>query len=260
MKRISEYISYFESQKTSDSIDTYFSDPYVLRKVSDLKIMLSVLGDIELSEDYMKVFLYELSKVPYKTSYEELCEMIRIIYGLSSDLGLKREDLVSLFTYYHQGVYRAMFDEIKISLGMDIDLSEYLRKVIRETLIKSSEEASKLEYLKVEYSEDFIKRLQDVIKRRVIPCSRVIDILPSKEFIDISKVKTPLGYDIVSGEDLVVRRLDMFGIEKEYEKASSEERLVLGYASTGDKVYTSFTKGEYELDLKRKQSLKRERS
>lgn len=256
MTKISEYITMFESMSEHDEIDSYFADPYILRKVSDLKIMLSVIGDVDLSFDYIKVFLFHLYKVPYKTSYRDICEKIQIMYSLSKDRELSKRKLDILFRLYQHGVYKTMFKEIEQALDSDDDLYSSLSSIVGEGLKYGKAESAKLDVLKEVYSSSFIKRIQDIAERELISYEDVISILPSKDFIDSSVVRIPLGYDITSAEDLVVKRLGQIEIEEGYQSSLPEDKIRLGYCSTGDDVYTSFTKEEYEKDL----SLKRERS
>ena len=122
---------------------------------------------------------------------------------------------------------------------------------ISEAIKYGLEESKKLEYLKEEYGEEFIEKIQQIVKEECISSDKIIEILPSKKFIDSSVIEVPgLGYTIVSGEDIILRRLKYIRVEDDYQKTLPDSKIALGFSSTGDMVYTSFTKGEYEEELK----------
>ncbi|MBR6690666.1 MAG: hypothetical protein IKL65_04985 [Bacilli bacterium] len=261
MTKISEQIKYYEhlTLKSKDKIDSYFEDPYIYRKIEDLKLMQDAIGDVELTDDYIKVFLYELFDVGFKPDYDKIIEKIKIIYELSKDTELTREELITLFTFYQHGVYSLMFDEIKKIILSHKDLKSSLEIIISEALKYGKEEAEKLDYLKKEYSSEFIEYIKRIVQEELISSDKVIEIIPSKDFIKSSIIKIPLGYDIVSAEDLVAKRLKSKKFDEDYLTTLADKKIALGLCSTGEMVYTSFKKSEYEEDLKYKKRLIRKK-
>ena len=271
MTKISETIKHYESLYPKDKIDDYFEEGYIPRKISDLKIMLDTIGDVDLPDEYIKVFLYELFHVGFKPDYEQICEKIKLIYELCKDVEIDREELMILFDFYSHGVYRLMFDQIKELIMSDIDLKEGL-KVIMDMAIKYGRgEKEKLELLSGQYSSEFVEYIQRIVQSELVSSDRVLDILPSKEFIEKSKiylphrfVKAPLKmipfrYEVVSAQEFVLKRLESVKFEKYYQDVLDDEKIMLGSCDSGDRLYTSFTKGEYEEDLKTKKKLIRKK-
>ena len=98
------------------------------------------------------------------------------------------------------------------------------------------------------------------MKKECISLDKVLEILPSKEFIDLTTEEVPgLGYTIKSAEDLVSRRLEYIRVEKDFQVTSLDKKIPLGFTSYGEIVYTSFTKGEYEEELKSRKKLIRKK-
>ena len=271
MTKISEAIKYYKSLYSGDVVDDYFQDQYALRKVSDLKIMLDAIGDVDLPEDYIRVFLYELFHVGFKPDYEKICEKIKIIYELCKDVKISREGLMTLFTFYSQGVYKLMFDQIKELIISGKDLKEDLKIIIDEAKKYSKDEAEKFELLSRGYSSEFVKYLQKIIEADLISLDRVLEVLPSKEFIETSIIHLPSGfikapikimpyhYEVVSAQELVFKRLESAKFEEDYQAISDDEKIMLGSCDSGARLYTSFTKGEYEADLEAKKKLIRKK-
>ena len=126
-----------------------------------------------------------------------------------------------------------------------------------ETYKKYFELSQKIECLKKEYSKYFIDELQHHIRYDGISIDRILEVLPSKSFIDFSKERERKleteqheYFWYRSAEDLVLRRLCSREVEEGYQKAKLDKRIILGYSEWGQTVYTSFTKGEYEEDFK----------
>ena len=230
--------------------DIYLGEPNAAAKCGTLTLIQEAIGDVDLSEEYLEVFMSSL-KFPFKTPYERKLQKISLIYGLTKDIEITPEDFYTLIDLYHSGAYSLMFEQIILLLGIGKDLKSGLKIIISEALKYSLEESKKLEYLKEEYSKEFIEKIQQVVREECIPSDKVLEILPCKSFIDASVVEVPgLGYTIVSGEDIVLRRLKYIRVEDDYQKTLPDAKIALGFSSTGDIVYTSFTKGEYEEDLK----------
>lgn len=257
MTKISEAIKYYESIKPKTEFDSYFADPYTSAKIQTLSLIQKAIGDVDLTEEYLKAYIYGFKSFPFKTPYERMVEKVRIIYELSKDTKMTIDDLLTLIKYYHRGAYSLMSSEIKKIISTCKDLKGGLRLIIDEAIEYGISEAKKIDYLKEEYSESFIERIEEVVKEECLSSERVLEVLPSKTFIDSSKVMIPkLGYTIISGEDIVIKRLHSIDVEESYQKSLPDEQIKLGYSSYGDKIYTSFTKAEYEEDLKSKKKIK----
>lgn len=260
MTKISEAIKYYESVRPKTEFDSYFGDSYASAKIYTLKFIQEAIGDVDLTDDYLKAYMYGIGSFPFQTPYERKIQKVKMIYELSKDAEMTIDELLTLMHLYHSGAYSLMFEEIKKLISTHKDIESGMKLIISEALKYGSDEAKKLDYLKTEYSKDFIKRIQQVVEEECISSDMVLEILPSKEFIDASVIKVPgLGYTILSGEDLVVRRLKFIKVEDDFQKSASSDKIALGYSSTGDVVYTSFTKGEYEEELTSQKKLLRKK-
>lgn len=231
--------------------DLYLGDPDVSAKIQTLTLIQEAIGDVDLTDKYLKAYMQSLKSFPFKTPYERKLQKVRIIYELSKDTKMTTEELLTLIQLYHSGAYTLMYEEIKELIVTHKDLKSGLELVIGEAIKYGLEESKKLECLKEEYSKEFIEQIKQVVREECISSDKVLEILPSKTFIDASVEDVPgLGYTISSGEDLVLRRLKYIRVEDDYQTALADEKVALGFSSTGDIVYTSFTKGEYEEELK----------
>lgn len=258
MTKISEAIKYYESINPKTDFDSYFGDSYASLKIQTLSLMQKALGDVDLTDDCLKAFIYGFKSFPFKTPYDEMIQKVRIIYELSKDTKMKIEELLTLIELYQIGAYSLMDEEIKKLISTHKDFKTELKLIISEAIKYGILESKKLDYLKEEYSKSFVERLEKDVKDKCISSSKVLEIIPSKEFIDASKVSVPkLGYTIISAEELVLKRLERLEIEDGYQKTLPDEKIVLGLTSYGDKVYTSFTKYEYEEDLKSKKLIRK---
>ncbi len=260
MTKISEAIKHYESIKPQTKFDSYFGDPFVSTKIYTLKLIQEAIGDVDFTDDYLKAYVYGMSSFPFQTSYERKIQKIRLIYELSKDTKMTIDELLTLMKFYHAGTYILLFRKIKELIISHKDIEIGLEIISKEACEYGVQESKKLDYLLIDYSEDFIKQIKQVVTKECISSDRVLEILPSKSFIDASAIVVPgLGYKILSGEDLIVRRLKFIKVEKDFQKTSLGEKIALGYSSTGDIVYTSFTKGEYEENLKKCKKLIRKK-
>ncbi len=231
--------------------DLYLGDSDASAKIQTLAFIQEAIGDVDLTDEYLKAYMSGLKSFPFKTPYERKIQKARIIYELSKDTEITTEELLTLIHLYHSGAYSLMHDEIKKLISTHKDLMSRLKLIISEAIKYGLEEAKELDYLKEDYSKEFVGKVQQVVKDECISSEKVLEILPSKTFIDSSLIEVPgLGYTISSGEDLVLRRLKYVRVEDDYQTALADEKITLGFSSTGDIVYTSFTKGEYEEELK----------
>ena len=72
--------------------------------------------------------------------------------------------------------------------------------------------------------------------------------------LSLTKVQSPLFVKTDSGlQDALT------GVEKDFQVTSLDKKIPLGFTSYGEIVYTSFTKGEYEEELKSRKKLIRKK-
>ena len=249
-RKIGEKDSYFK---------TFFMESKIEEKLKRLKLMKETLGDVKMKEDHIKVFLYSGHQASSMKGFSLTEDTIRDVYPIL----LKHPDisLIALDTliYYHdEECYKEFdmaseFDKLVKEYGYDEKimgaywrLIDVKRQEIREIYKK---EAKKLEYLKEEYDPKFITRIQEAIEKAHVSGEYAISLIPSKEFIKKSTVRVPIGYDILAGEDIVVRTI--LGYTDPY-SGKDDKPIFLGHCSTGDYIYTSFTKKEYFDELKSK--------
>lgn len=239
---------------------TYFMETKIEEKLKRLKLMKKTLGDVKMKEDYIKVFLYSGHQASSRSGFTLKEKAIKDVYEVllkHPDMSLQALD--TLIYYHDEECYREfdMISEFSKLLESDKDITMAYWRLVdekrKEIYAKYSKEAEKLEYLKGQYDEEFIKRIQDAIKRAHVSAEYAISLIPSRDFIEKSSVRVPIGYTIKSGEDIVVRTI--LGHTDPY-SGKDDKKIYLGPCSTGDSVYTSFTKKEYFDELKRMTQLK----
>jgi hypothetical protein len=259
MIKISELISRYESLKPEGDMKLFFDEDSQLDTIEKLKDIQKAIGDVTMEEEVLSRFM-GISHYRYET-YMQYMKKIRILYELFKDEKMSIDDLGLLIACYEEGPYTLMFKEIKelIRTGkLSLDMNLFHLK--DEAYDIARDEAAKLDDLKDEYGEHFIKILKYIIVEKCLSVDKVLDILPSKELIDSSSVwASGLNYMPLSGEEIVIRRLSSPEREKEYQEAPLEARLKLNVGPHGSMTYTSFTKREYEEDLKSKKILIRKK-
>ena len=255
MTKISEAIMDYGSIRQKEA-GYYFGLVDESEKIYALRLVLEAIGDVELSDKYLETFACGFRRFPFNTSREQMSQEIRIIYELSKDADMTIKELAYLIISYHPGLYTLMYEKIKELITAHKDLESGLRLIKSQAYKYCIDAAKKLEYLKEEYSKDFIERIQRDVKYDLISADRVFEVLPSKSFIDFSKAREKElqkeqseWFWYRSAEDLVLRRLGSRDVEEKYQKTSLDDRLFLGYSPYGDAIYTSFTKKEYEEDM-----------
>ena len=58
MTKISEAIKYYESVRPKTEFDSYFGDSYASAKIYTLKFIQEAIGDVDLTDDYLKAYMY----------------------------------------------------------------------------------------------------------------------------------------------------------------------------------------------------------
>jgi hypothetical protein len=260
MIKISDLISRYESIKPEGDMKLFFDEDAQLATIEKLKDIQKAIGDVTMEEEVLSRFMGISCCYRYET-YMQYMKKIRILYELFKDEKMSIDDLGLLIACYEEGPYTLMFKEIKelIRTGQ-LSLDRNLFHLIEEAKDIARDEAAKLDDLKDEYGEHFIKILKYIVVDKCLSIDKVLEILPSKELIDSSSVwASGLNYMPLSGEEIVIRRLYTPEGEKEYQEAPLEARLKLNVGPHGSITYTSFTKREYEEDLKSKKILIRKK-
>lgn len=264
MKKLSEVLQTYKKKICFDLVESYYLEKDIEVKIGHIKELIEILGDVEFEDNAIKIFLYEMSEMRFSRSYTpyiDIQRQIKEIYDLIKDSVLSSNLISTLFRHYEVGVYELYIDDIKyyIDLYKNSEKELFVQKM-KEVVLKATaiaeEDALKLEDFKEKYGQKFITEIQNIIINRFIPFEKVISILPSKDLIDSSNIKIPLGYTIISGEDLIKRRLYSCILDEEIEQTEMDDYIKLGMCSTGEYVYTSFTKKEYYDSLKEQESKK----
>lgn len=253
--KLSVALKDYEERPKGDPVLEYFSEGLIYKKIEDIKMLIRVLGDVEFEDDVYMMFLYKVGQTKigrFGMSDVDAYRKFKTIYDLIKDSKISSKLVGTLFDYYHGGAFELFKDDIKFSidyLGIDgrDEFGKMLKSFVDKAKVIAKEDALRLEEeLKDEYDPKFISELQEIVSRRCIPYEKVMSILPTKEFIDSSTTTVPvLGYQIISGADLVKRRLIGFVSDDEFEQTGMDSPIKLGICSSGDYVYTSFTKRQY---------------
>ena len=90
--------------------DLYLGEPQVHAKIEALKLIKEAIGDVDLTDEYLKIFIYGFKSFPFNTPYEKMLQKVRLIYELSKDTKMKTEDLSILIDLYHSGAYTLMYE------------------------------------------------------------------------------------------------------------------------------------------------------
>lgn len=254
MKKLSEVIEDYEKKAKNKEyfFGYYFQEPNVDGKLKKLKLMLEALGDVEMSYEHIRMFLYLGSM--NKSQEEKTVEMgyIKGYYSMFKDYpDMPLEQVNYFWNSYDKYVFRdydmltpmkKIIEEYGYSTTATRAFSEYTWQKKKEMGQRYQEERKKLEPLKGEYGDKFIFDLQQIITSQYYTAEYVLSLLPSKEFIDKSSVRTDHGYYILSGEDIVTRILRGY---VDLEHFDEDEHVRLGPCTAGRDVFTSFTKKEY---------------
>ena len=254
-KKISELVEVYEERASEkeEFFGVYFREKDVDAKLIMLKKMLGTLGDVSMPEDHIKMFLYRCRNSGSYSSYDHLPEdVIQGYYAMIKDY----EDMPlvivnNLWNSYDKYCFREydmitpmhkIIEEFGMTDKATRAYSEYTWMKKRELGATYQEESKKLEELKEDYDDRFISDLQRIITSSYYRADYVKSLIPSREFIDKSKVKTAHGYDIYSGEDIVTRILRGYVSLDDF---SEDEHIRLGPCTAGGDVFTSFTKRQY---------------
>jgi len=263
--KLSDLISLYDQKllNRDEFFAYYFEENELDIKASRLKFMYDALGDVVLPIDYFKVFLYSGHWYGQKDYFKLTKPMIKDVYEIIKDYDDMPLFIVDKLLFYYdepcfkeypvKEYFNALISKYKFTEGTITRYSKYISELKSKIKQLYKEESSKLEDLKAEYGYEFIHGLQNIIKREYIKADEVLKLIPSKRFIDESRVKVPIGYSILSGEDIVSRILLGY---VDLDKFEDDETIVLGPCSMGGYVKTSFTKKEYLEEIGQKQKKK----
>ena len=267
MKCLSEMVDLYEKRASEKEVffGSYFKEKDVEGKYEMLKKMLETLGDVSMPEDHIKMFLYRCEGAGSYSSYDYLSEdVIQGYYAMIKDY----EDMPlvvinNLWNSYDKYCFRdydmitpmhKIIEEFGMTDKATRAYAEYTWMKKKELGTTYQEESKKLEGLKEEYGDKFISDLQRIITSSYYRADYVKSLIPSKKFIDKSVVKTLHGYDIDSGEDVVIRILRGY---VKLEDFSEDEHNCLGPCTAGGYVFTSFTKKEYLEEIGQEPKIRR---
>ena len=241
----------------------YFEEDDVEGKLNRLEMIYEVLGDVVMSHDYFKVFLYAGHWYGDKKYFKFTKSLIKDIY----DIIIKHDDMPihvidSLLYHYDKEFYekypvKEYFDELVSKYKYEEETLKYFNQYIEniESFIKEfySKESEKLEFIKNEYPYNFISILSDIIIQDHIEYDKIIEILPLDDFFkETSKcdskfyakytdyrfifelLKGTISLDDYDDEDYIVV----------FEQIVQTERGIVV-----EKMRTSFTKKEYLEEL-----------
>ena len=85
--------------------DLYLGDSDASAKIQTLALIQDAIGDVYLTDEYLKAYMSGLKSFPFKTPYERKLQKVRIIYELSKDAKMTTEELLALIQLYHSGAY-----------------------------------------------------------------------------------------------------------------------------------------------------------
>lgn len=198
---------------------------------------------------------------------EKTLEKIRI-YDLAICASLSKKEISALKeSYYILKKQPEMFSEIKKSIGDYEDLLAVLDNVCDDEKIHHITDSYRIEFLKDTLTE-YYTSLYNSVRYFGLPTSYLMDILPSKKFMEDSIVeakrlnatKNDGSLFYVPAQDLVYFRSLYGKFEKEmYPQAKPDEKIFISYTEYGRKVYSSFTKAEYEEDLEKAIQLRKKK-
>lgn len=256
--------------KLSDAVKDYKSKKHsIYIGPGDVEYLFKMLGDVEIDEDVLAVFLDDLRINPLGSgrfgdsrNYDYAEKEFGIIFKLIDKINIPKGYVKKLLKLYYPGVYELYFDELRekcLKCGSDSEdkitlpaFSKYINKYILESEKRVLNDIKKIDELKEIYGNSFIERIKKAMVEKTVLYEDVISILPSKEFIDNSITKVPyFGYEINSAEDFVHQRLLNVISDKTYESYGKDDCIVLGAGYSEVRPLTSFTKGELEEELER---------
>ena len=212
----------------------------VIRKLSSyitednkkyIDYLISVLGDIELSEDDAKVFLIQFIRVAGPYDVLTMPSTINSMYNIrKTHPKLSSEAINTLFPRYIEDLFKAedlenQLDKFIKIFGYNDAMFEiyldYIDKKADTLQNKYIENAKIFDELRIDYSKEFVRYLKSLAIRKHYDPKDIMENIPTKEFIKndetylrelMSKYRIvygatrPISYDLVEksllGEDM----------------------------------------------------------
>lgn len=222
-----------------------------MKKLSECHIK-ETLADVFSKDEYLDKFMDSKERIRKKA-----LETKRI-YSVIMGKFLSRREISALKdSYYILEKHPELFAEIKKNIGKHEDLLAVLDNVCDDEKIHHITDSYRIEFLKDTLTE-YYTSLYNSVRYFGLPASYLMDILPSKKFMEDSIVeakrlnatKNDGSLFYVPAQDLVYFRSLYGKFEKEmYPQAKPDEKIFISYTEYGRRVYSSFTKAEYEKDL-----------
>ena len=229
-----------------------------LEKKEQLKCIEKALGDIDIKAKYLKVLLdqdHDLEPIEVKR-----------LYSIVADTDISTKDFSILAdAYYILEDYPNSFSRIKKGIGEYDDMLTVLDKVSGVKRIHCITDSYRIEFLKGAFKDHYLC-LYNLVRYHGLLASDIMEVLPSKEFMEDTVKKAhemtiaePRSIAYRPAEDLVYFRLLDGKFEEKYKKTAPESKILLGHSEYGygTTIYSSFTKGEYEEDLKSAKALRK---
>ncbi len=237
------------------------------KKGERIKLIQDALGDIDIKDEYLESFLN--LKLYFPKSPEDVSKM----YKLIKDADFSKRDVSVIMETYDYIKEPEKYDRVKEAIDKHEDLYISLDKIGDSHDTHAIVGSYRIEFLKDDCSDNFYDSLHRLVRGRYlnipsygIPVERLMKVLPSKEFMKWSKEeakrlskkeRNSIWYR--SAEDIILERMENSKFEKEYQEAESDGLIYLGYTEYGygNSIYASFTKGQYEEDLKTAKALRK---
>lgn len=238
-----------------------------LKRGERIKLIQDALGDIDIKDEYLEPFLN--LKLYFPKSPEDVSKM----YKLIKDADFSKRDVSVIMETYDYIKEPEKYDRVKEAIDKHKDLYTSLDKIGDSHDTHAIVGSYRIEFLKDDCSKQFYDSLHRLVRGRYlnipsygIPVERLMEVLPSKEFMKWSKEearrlsekeRSSIWYR--SAEDIILERMESSKFEKEYQEAESDGLIYLGHTEYGygNSIYASFTKGQYEEDLKSAKALRK---
>lgn len=255
--KLSEYLEFDKTQFKGSICDERYIKPRI-------KYIMDIIGDVELPKDTCTIFLEEFQRCGGKYDVRTKPDTILGMYEIASRYPQLAASTIEMIW---SGYIKDLYEEFSLveMLGKYIDLhgetsdaiEAYFDFVERKAQIldeKFELEAKELEEYKEEYGEQFIKRLQLLIKDQHISSEQVKQSLPSKELVE--KDKEQLN-DIVLKTRIFMGMCEPISYQMIESIATGEglERFPEqpAYLINGkEKIDTTFTKEEFLTSIKKR--------
>lgn len=271
--KLSDLMVYYQQkvEKKDEFFKYYFEEPDVEEKLSILKKMYEILGDVTLPLDYFKIFLYSGHWYGNKAYFKLTESMIIDIYDIIKKYDNIPKHIVDKLLYYYD---EECFEKCKAKEYFDLLVSKYKfaeeavdkfvqyiqdsEKKIKDFYLKESE---KLAFIRDQYPSKFIDGLRKIILSNHINFDYLIGILPSntlfKPIVENESEFFAKYNDYRFIFELLRGNLNLDDYKDDDYIVAFEEIREYDGRIKNIKMYTSFTKKEYLENIKERQKIKR---